>query len=241
MSGSIYVCSDLHGQYNTFKKMLEDIEFSENDTLYVLGDIIDRGPASMQLMQDIMKWDNIVALLGNHELMMYDYLKHNRNWKWWMNPSNGGDITLEQYQKLSEEEKEKVLKYITDMYLQVELTLNDQTFLLSHSSFIPERGTMKSVEASPYEHEHVTWDSPWRFWEYEPESSYKQDGRTHIIGHVPVQRISNAKMPVAYESDYNIINIDLGCSLGTDGWLCCMNLTKYANEEEGVFRYWRGQ
>ena len=40
----IYVMSDLHGQYNAFLKMLELINFTDEDELYILGDIIDRGP-----------------------------------------------------------------------------------------------------------------------------------------------------------------------------------------------------
>ena len=38
----IYVMSDIHGKYDKFIKMLELIEFSENDELYILGDIFDR-------------------------------------------------------------------------------------------------------------------------------------------------------------------------------------------------------
>lgn len=39
-----YVVSDLHGQYRIFLKLLEMVDFSENDQLYMLGDAIDRGP-----------------------------------------------------------------------------------------------------------------------------------------------------------------------------------------------------
>ena len=39
----IYVISDLHGCYEEYIKMLELINFNGNDTLYVLGDICDRG------------------------------------------------------------------------------------------------------------------------------------------------------------------------------------------------------
>ena len=38
-----YVVSDLHGQYKLFKKGLKEIGFSEDDMLYVIGDVIDRG------------------------------------------------------------------------------------------------------------------------------------------------------------------------------------------------------
>ena len=39
----IYAVSDLHGCYEKYIKMLEKIQFRETDTLYVLGDVVDRG------------------------------------------------------------------------------------------------------------------------------------------------------------------------------------------------------
>ena len=38
-----YVMSDIHGEADRFHAMLEKIEFSADDTLYILGDLIDRG------------------------------------------------------------------------------------------------------------------------------------------------------------------------------------------------------
>ena len=41
--GRTYVMSDIHGMADLFKRMLEQIGFSDEDTLYILGDMIDRG------------------------------------------------------------------------------------------------------------------------------------------------------------------------------------------------------
>ena len=38
-----YVMSDIHGHYDKYREMLETIEFAADDTLYVLGDVLDRG------------------------------------------------------------------------------------------------------------------------------------------------------------------------------------------------------
>ena len=40
--------SDIHGQFDALMKMLEKIQFSDEDELYILGDVIDRGPKSME-------------------------------------------------------------------------------------------------------------------------------------------------------------------------------------------------
>ena len=40
----IYVMSDIHGCYEKYRQMLDLIRFCEEDTLYILGDVVDRGP-----------------------------------------------------------------------------------------------------------------------------------------------------------------------------------------------------
>ena len=72
----IYAMSDLHGCYDKYKNMLEKINLSENDTLYILGDVVDRGKDGIKILLDIMKRKNIVPLLGNHDFTAYSVLKH---------------------------------------------------------------------------------------------------------------------------------------------------------------------
>ena len=55
---SIYVTSDIHGMYGKFIKMLETINIGEDDTLYVLGDMVDRGPHPVRFIQKIMSMKN---------------------------------------------------------------------------------------------------------------------------------------------------------------------------------------
>lgn len=68
-----YVLSDIHGLYDKFTKMLELINFNSEDTLYILGDVIDRGPDSIKTLDLIRKNDNMFLLLGNHEQMLLDF------------------------------------------------------------------------------------------------------------------------------------------------------------------------
>ncbi|MBP1550564.1 MAG: metallophosphoesterase, partial [Oscillospiraceae bacterium] len=46
--------SDLHGQYKKYISMLDKIGFCDDDTLYVLGDIVDRGSGVVELLRDMM-------------------------------------------------------------------------------------------------------------------------------------------------------------------------------------------
>ena len=69
-----YVMSDIHGEADRFHAMLEKIQFTADNTLYILGDVIDRGLEGISLLLEIMEMPNVVMLLGNHEYMMLQYM-----------------------------------------------------------------------------------------------------------------------------------------------------------------------
>mgnify|MGYP000777100282 CR=1 FL=1 len=64
-----YVISDIHGEYEKFMELLEEIELEENDTLYVLGDVLDRGKHPIKTVLKLMEMPNAICLVGNHEVM----------------------------------------------------------------------------------------------------------------------------------------------------------------------------
>lgn len=67
----IYCISDIHGMENLFEKMLSKINLQRNDTLYVLGDCIDRG-GGLGVLQHIMRLQKsglVRFIKGNHEMV----------------------------------------------------------------------------------------------------------------------------------------------------------------------------
>ena len=66
----IYVLSDIHGNTERYNSIMQQINLQESDTLYVLGDVIDRYPDGIKILREIMKKANTKMLLGNHEYMM---------------------------------------------------------------------------------------------------------------------------------------------------------------------------
>ena len=70
----IYVMSDIHGQKRRFDSVMRQIGLRVEDTLYVLGDVIDRNPDGIGILRRIMAMPNANMLLGNHELMMMNAL-----------------------------------------------------------------------------------------------------------------------------------------------------------------------
>ena len=70
-----YCISDIHGHYDLFCRLLDKIRFSGGDKIYVLGDIIDKGPDSIRLAKLLFSMPNVYCIAGNHE---YDFLKYYR-------------------------------------------------------------------------------------------------------------------------------------------------------------------
>ena len=61
-----YVIADIHGNERRFNSILKQISLQSEDTLYVLGDVIDRYPGGIRILRRIMSMPNVEMLLGNH-------------------------------------------------------------------------------------------------------------------------------------------------------------------------------
>lgn len=154
---AIYVMSDIHGCYKNYMKALEIIKLKQKDTLYVLGDVVDRGEHSMKILLDMMYQPNIIPLIGNHEVMALSVLKvlskeitHDTldeftdnfvggMYDWF---KNGGKTTCDEFKSLSSDERESILEYIGEFELYEELSCNGKDFILVHaglSNFSPDR------------------------------------------------------------------------------------------------------
>ncbi len=129
-----YVMADIHGEAERFYAMLEKIHFCTEDRLYILGDIIDRGPDGINLLLDIVEMPNVVVLLGNHEHMMMQYLRPTadeadiRRWS-----KNGKGPTLKAYLKLNAWVQLKILSYLYKRPTHLEVEVNGRKFYLVHA------------------------------------------------------------------------------------------------------------
>lgn len=128
-----YVMADLHGDGKRFHAILKKIAFSDADKLYILGDVVDRGPNGITLIQEIMEMPNVTMLLGNHEYMMLQYFSpdateiDHRRWD-----KNGNAPTLDAFQKLSSGEQERILDFLKTRPTHLQLDINGKSFYLIH-------------------------------------------------------------------------------------------------------------
>ncbi len=151
-----YAIADLHGCYDKYIKMLEKIHFSDDDILYILGDIVDRGESPMKIIQDVLNRKNVKCLLGNRDYkanLMLRHICYDENpfenkefveeFNLWLNC--GGQTTYDDFVKLSECDQKSVLDFLDSLSTNEKLIVNGNTFLLSHT--IPSKKIMLNSNA----------------------------------------------------------------------------------------------
>lgn len=220
---AIYVTTDLHGQYNTFKKGLESIEFSSADFLYVIGDAIDRGSNGIKILMQIMDNSNMDLVIGNHEFLMLNSVKsdgraicNGRDSELWLE-FNGGRTTFDQYKKLDWSTRRKLLKWLKNRYVIKTIEVNSQAFCLSHSYYYPEYENRKVRDLEYKTVKDIVWPS--MFYNDSlintPENIYSKYKYIFITGHIPVQMLMDNDYFEPY-IDGNFIDIDGGCAFTCD-------------------------
>lgn len=89
-NGRVFVCGDIHGMYDEFMKLLEQIEFNfDEDLMICTGDLVDRGPKSLDCFNlSYRTW--FINCRGNHEQFCLDCIKEGDRRTYQTHVSNGG-------------------------------------------------------------------------------------------------------------------------------------------------------
>lgn len=223
----IYAMSDIHGEYGKYARMLERIGFSEEDTLYVLGDVVDRGLEPVKILQDMAARENVYLLKGNHEAMAVYVLKKLNveitaenvetqldtdvmmaimDWQ-----ANGGAVTMKAFRALPPEERADLIDYMDEAPAYEIADAGERTFVLVHSGLGNYRPGRKLRDYSFEELACMRVDYGQRYFE---------DDSIHVIGgHTPTQAVTG-KAEV-YRNGNNWL-IDCGAAFG--GRLACICL-----------------
>ena len=219
--------SDLHGCYDKYIKMLEKINYSDNDTLYILGDVVDRGNDGIKILLDLMSRKNVVVLRGNHDFVAHKLLYSSvfpenitdfdaiaEDFMLWF--KDGGEITFKQFQKLPESEKISLLKFINSLLIYEEIDVGENSFFLSHT--IPTKEKMLDFESCKWQDFIIG--------EPEYDKRYFTD-KFIVTGHIPTGLISKQHTGRIYRNN-NHIAIDCGAVFGNPlGCICLDNFKEF--------------
>lgn len=221
----IYAMSDIHGCFDKYRAMLSEIRFRPADTLYVLGDVIDRGPDGIKILRDMSARPNVFPILGNHEFtaavclpwltqeitdQSLDALTNEQVAALGEWIANGGEPTLRGLMEVNAEERQDILDYLREMELYAEVEAGERSFLLTHAAldhFDPD----KPLDA--YDLQDFLFGRPG------PEPVCSPD-KVLVFGHTPT-RLLNGKDQIFRRE--TMIDIDCGCVF-EGGRLACLCL-----------------
>lgn len=217
-----YVLGDLHGEYDKFMSMLKLINFREEDTLYVLGDCIDRGADGIKILQHIMNSPNMELIWGNHEKLMLDYLESGLNVDLYSWLGNGGGYTYVNYNLISQEEQTKLCNFIKSLpYYKIV-----DKYILVHAG-IDACQITPGMTADEILESQEPYDLLWIREDFYNNKAL--DGYTIIFGHTPIpyideNSVNDGKYIAWHDKRYNDkICIDC-CASHSLGRLCCLRL-----------------
>lgn len=193
----IYVMSDIHGNRRRFESVMSQINLQPEDTLYILGDVVDRYPFGIEILQKIMAMPNAIMLKGNHEVMFEYAVKTGRFALW---QYNGGDYTYEAYEKLSEEQQKEIISYIENLPINIDIEVEGKKYKLVHGSPIEW-----------YSERSTDYDSAAEFAVWERVNPYDAVDRDYvtIFGHTPTIYYQSDLIASIWHGD-NAIGIDCG-------------------------------
>lgn len=212
-----YVISDIHGEYDMFLELLDAIRLKETDTLYILGDIFDRGPHPIRTLRKLMEMPNCVCIAGNHEYMAMECLEFLRKeitdasleeldekmldnlvtWQY-----NGSKTTIDEFKKLDSDTKEAVIQFVKNFSIYEKVTVGDMSYLLVHAG-------LGNFEPDKDMDEYSLHDL---IWVREDYSRKYYDDMYVITGHTPTQMIKGNPNPGFIYRRNNHIAIDCGAS-----------------------------
>ena len=235
---NIFAIGDIHGCLKQLislqKNILNTKSFKkDNDLLLYIGDYIDRGPHSKDVINQIIKLqkENIksIFLMGNHEQVMIDFLFNKiNNLKYWLDL--GADQTFKSYKIEVAEfikdgfENDKIdklgnvlLNELSNEHIHflknLRLSYSVGNYLFVHGGINPEK-TLKDQDKMD-----LLWSRSDQFF----DKNFKFE-KIIIHGHTPVEKVIN----FPYR-----INVDIGCFFS--GKLSCVCLNDKDKKREFIY------
>ena len=135
---NVWVVGDIHGHFDVLLRLIENINIQDTDFLISVGDMIDRGPKSENVLEIFRDTINFHAIAGNHEIMMTDTIRMNELGKWG-NTSVGGKETFDSFPGKNFNEKmihaRSWLGFIENLPLHIVL----KQYRIVHAGYNPNR------------------------------------------------------------------------------------------------------
>lgn len=192
---------DVHGCSTALRKLIKTIQPRKSDTIIFLGDVIDYGPDSRDVIEqilDIRESSNLILIAGNHEEMLLGVLDGTTALENWLR--HGGNQTLESYRinhpNQLPEEHVQLLRSAKSYH-------ETDTHLFVHANYYPNLPLAETPATT-------------LFWEFcDPaKCTPHYSGKMVIVGHTP--QTTGDILDLGF-----LIGIDTDASRG--GWLTALD------------------
>ena len=207
MSEQIYIIGDVHGCFNTLLELIKQFPNKEKSQICFVGDVIDRGLFSCDVVELIMQND-YKMVMGNHERRLlsnkFEFLNNkvpfDRSWFF----GNGGEATYRSYLGQSVEFKQRHVDFLENRPVYLEFkdykTQNGEHLVVSHSAV----GNMWELRNDKYASEEFK-----RHLLSGRGDEMQVSGIFNVYGHTPVREVKFYK---------NSADIDTGCVFNEVGF-----------------------
>lgn len=214
------VIGDVHGHYEGLMRIFEAIAPTSDDQIYFLGDLIDRGPKSSQVV-NFVKENAYACLLGNHEQMLLKVLTDtplpNRTVQTWL--YSGGQATIASYHQAT----------IPPEHIKWFQTL--PTFLDLGDIFLVHAGVNPSIPLKEQTAEQFCWVRE----EFHNAPQPFFPDKLIIVGHTITFTLPGVS-PGKLAQGAGWLDIDTGAYHPRSGWLTAFDITNNLVYQVNVFK-----
>lgn len=215
------IIGDVHGHYDGLLQLIDLLELTVADQVYFLGDLIDRGPKSFQVVE-FVKSSGYQCLRGNHEELMIAACNQNQQdymaFQLWA--SCGGRQTLESY------DSPQQLQNHVEWFQTLPTFIDLGDLWLVHAGVDPERSLSQQTAQ----------EFCWIRSEFHRMSKPFFKDKLIVTGHTITFTLPKVK-PGQIAQGAGWISIDTGAYHPKSGWLTAYNPTHEQIYQVNVFSH----
>ena len=200
-----FVIGDIHGCIKTLRSLLEEkLKIEKSDQVYFVGDYIDRGPSSKEVLDYIMQLISesyqFFPAKGNHEDLILKAYSNSNLLRDWLN--NGAEYSLQSFHIPQElHYLHEGVRMISDIYIN--FLKNLPYYYELDDAIISHAGLNFDLSDPRVDLESMLWLRSFHY------DGSKINDKKLFHGHSPTS-IESLEMNIA-DSDSKVINIDTGC------------------------------
>ena len=188
----ILAIGDIHANFDGLISLWEKISVTADDLVIFLGDYIDRGKQSAEVLQWIMqknKEENFIFLCGNHEQMVLGTFSKRYEPNFWL--LNGGNSTLGSL-KTNPDFLVEIVNFFANLAIYHSMKIGGREYIFCHA------GIEEKLSMEEQNFEYLIWA---REEFLAKDSGYNGDAMV-IVGHTPIQKLFIENNSVMFDTGY---------------------------------------